>query len=1102
MKRYFFLAAAIMATLFGYAQSTVLDGLTRITDLSQIEEGESYYIVSDRVKFNYESGGDGGTDGNSTFVKAMSNYQNGYSATNWDSPGSNKYFVYYGDLNPDSQGFVWKAEKVGDKWAFLNMELNKYLGNHNPGETDLRFSDTAIGYTLTKLPTHDGSYGFSFTNDSYLNDYPGNPYINVHQYPLRKSRGVLALADWSDANATDADQYGYPGRWRIYKAEGYEPPVVPSNPDLMGLLRITDLSELVEGEEYFIVSDRTAYASNNTGKPKAMSTLQSGYTVNWGEQYVYWGDIDTTQDGFVWTIEETPGGMWAFKNKANGRYLGNMNTGETDVVFSDTPVGYTLTDLIEGFGKFSFTNSESEFSLHVQGYLRSGRPNNSLAKQEVGKDDYSSDVATNGYPGRWHIYVKGTDKVTDASDITEGKTYYIVSDRTKYAGNNTGKPKAMSTLQNGYTVNWGSQYVYWGDLDRCAEGYQWTAEKVGGHWAFKNKENGKYLGEKNTSPVENDVVFSNTPISYTLTASDDGSGKFSFVHAGTGLLLNVQGYGISRFDNSLMLASDNLPADADANGYPSRWHLYATNTIATQPTPAYDKYHFDTITVMSYNIQHCAGSDGVLNVQRTADAIKLQNPTIVALQEVDRHFSDRSNNEDQVQLLSEATGMYGRFGTADINCGNAVLSKEKPLSTKVIPINDRNMLVTEMQDYVFACIHVGLTIQARKDALAAIRNEAKTWESVGKPFIVAGDFNDDGTEGEMQGVWGLLCDSLAKDFTFHSDRTTPTYYTGGYVIDHIISYNAIGGVKNLGYQVIDDKVTSDHLPIVARLRVGFPKKLTTAEARALVQDSVANNHSTIDMTEMDFDDNVTASDLQAEGNVIVYVPDASPITGTNIVNNGVCTNLIITDGHPFGASKSFVATTATYTRNVTSRFGTICLPFPVSSDANVQYYTLDRVEGETLYLTEQDEIQAGVPAVFENLAGTITANGSNVTVHGTTVAPVSGELKLLGTFRSLAITDPAELAKSYYISKDQFHQATNSLTVNPFRAYFTYTAASASKVYDIAASDDVTAVSALTGKDTEVEAIYSVDGEKLLSLQRGVNIIQYSDGKTQKIIVR
>ena len=195
-----------MATLFGYAQSTVLDGLTRITDLSQIEEGESYYIVSDRVKFNYESGGDGGTDGNSTFVKAMSNYQNGYSATNWDSPGSNKYFVYYGDLNPDSQGFVWKAEKVGDKWAFLNMDLNKYLGNHNPGETDLRFSDTAIGYTLTKLPTHDGSYGFSFTNDSYLNDYPGNPYINVHQYPLRKSRGVLALADWSDANATDADQ--------------------------------------------------------------------------------------------------------------------------------------------------------------------------------------------------------------------------------------------------------------------------------------------------------------------------------------------------------------------------------------------------------------------------------------------------------------------------------------------------------------------------------------------------------------------------------------------------------------------------------------------------------------------------------------------------------------------------------------------------------------------------------------------------------------------------------------------------------------------------------------------------------------------------------
>ena len=1099
MKKIMYLILALSYCFTAKGQAVDLTKYTRITDLSELEEGETYFIVNDRVKYNYESGGDGGTDGNATFTKAMSNYQNGYTATNWDSPGSNKYFVYYGDLNPDSQGFVWKAEKVGDKWAFLNMELNKYLGNHNPGETDLRFSDTAIGYTLTKLPTHDGSYGFSFTNDSYLNDYPGNPYINVHQYPLRKSRGVLALADWSDGSATDAGQNGYPGRWRIYKTEEFEPPVVPSNPDLMGLLRITDLSELVEGEEYFIVSDRTAYAGNNTGKPKAMSTLQSGYTVNWGEQYVYWGDIDTTQDGFVWTIEEAPGGMWAFKNKANGRYLGNMNTGESDVIFSDTPVGYTLTDLIEGMGKFSFTNSESEYSLHVQGYLRSGRPNNSLAKQEVGNDDYSSDVATNGYPGRWHIYVKGTDKVTDASEITEGKTYYIVSDRTAYVGNNTGKPKAMSTLQGSYTVNWGSQYVYWGDLDRSAEGYQWTAEKVGDHWAFKNKENGKYLGEKNTNPVENDVVFSNTPISYTLTADGDGSGKFSFVHAGTGLLLNVQGYGISRFDNSLMLASDNIPADVETNGYPSRWHLYGTNTIATPPTPAYDKYHFDTITVMSYNIQHCAGTDGVLNVQRTANAIMSQHPTIVALQEVDRHYSDRSNNEDQVQLLSEATGMYGRFGTASINCGNAVLSKEKPLSTKVIGIGDRNMLVTEMQDYVFACIHVGLSIQARQDALAAIRTEAKAWESVGKPFIVAGDLNDDGTEGEMQGVWGLLCDSLAKTFTFHSDRTTPTYYDGGYVIDHILSYDAIGGVKNLGYQVIDDKVTSDHLPIVAQLRIGFPKKLTPPEARALVADSVANNHSTIDMTEMDFDDDVTAADLQAEGNVIVYVPDASTITGTNIVNKGVCTDLVLTDGYSFNPGKSFTATTATYERSMANEWGTICLPYEVSSNDAVEYYTISGVEDDVLNVTKANTLTAGTPSLVRKVSGNgITATAGNVSVMKAPGAGASTAVEMFGSFEQDAeVTD----ANAYYIKNDKFWQCNNKFYCDAFRAYFKM-AGNGSPTFSIKiCDDDVTGISsAMDDGEATVVAVYAPDGTRRATLQQGVNIVKLSNGKAVKII--
>ena len=258
------------------------------------------------------------------------------------------------------------------------------------------------------------------------------------------------------------------------------------------------------------------------------------------------------------------------------------------------------------------------------------------------------------------------------------------------------------------------------------------------------------------------------------------------------------------------------------------------------------------------------------------------------------------------------------------------------------------------------------------------------------------------------------------------------------------------------------------------------------------------------MSELAFDTDVTAADLQADGNILVIAPETSTLTGTNIINNGVCDNLLLTDGKPFVAPQPFTAATATYSRNVTSRFGTICMPFPISSDANTKYYTLDKIEGSTLYLKEETQIAAGVPAVLENLTdgGTVNASGSNVAVQGTAVMPTDGELKLIGTYQPLVITDAAQLAKSYYISKDQFHQATNSLTVNPFRAYFTYTGSSTSKVFDILTEDDMTAISSLAIDGADMEGIYDVQGVKHSSLQKGLNIVKYGKGKVVKVQVK
>ena len=291
--------------------------------------------------------------------------------------------------------------------------------------------------------------------------------------------------------------------------------------------------------------------------------------------------------------------------------------------------------------------------------------------------------------------------------------------------------------------------------------------------------------------------------------------------------------------------------------------------------------------------------------------------------------------------------------------------------------------------------------------------------------------------------------------------------------------------------------------------IRFAGNYSAPETLQLLTDALPDDDetiTTIDLTEVTAVPDNTEITV-ANDNALVYVRDGISLANSkNVVVGDACDNLVISDSKPFDAPIAFTANEVTYTRNITSRFGTICLPYAVSSDASVKYYTLDHVDGTTLYLAEQNEIAAGEPAIFENLAGgnSIDASSSNVAIQGSAVMPDEGELKLIGTFKKLYITDPAELAKSYYISKDQFHQATNSLTVNPFRAYFTYEGSNASKVFNITVDDDdVTAIGSFADENgAEVVAIYDVNGTKLNSLQKGVNIVKYSDGKTQKIVVR
>ena len=271
--------------------------------------------------------------------------------------------------------------------------------------------------------------------------------------------------------------------------------------------------------------------------------------------------------------------------------------------------------------------------------------------------------------------------------------------------------------------------------------------------------------------------------------------------------------------------------------------------------------------------------------------------------------------------------------------------------------------------------------------------------------------------------------------------------------------------------------------------------LTPAAATALTD----ANATYIDAT------GITGASLLTSANPnCVFTANAGMLTNTqNVIVDGTCANLVLTDGKPFALPTSASATEASYTRTMPNTFGTICLPFAVSSDENVQYYTTDGVVNGALQLEEAANVAAGTPAI-------VFAEGKSLSINGSGTLAVAGEAdgdaQLIGSFAEQVIDvteDASKNYKNYYgIANNQFTKAISTLTVKPFRAYLTTTASSPAKLRLGIADDEASAISALTADDATVKAIYNASGAKQQCLQKGLNIVKMSNGVTTKVFVK
>lgn len=237
-------------------------------------------------------------------------------------------------------------------------------------------------------------------------------------------------------------------------------------------------------------------------------------------------------------------------------------------------------------------------------------------------------------------------------------------------------------------------------------------------------------------------------------------------------------------------------------------------------------------------------------------------------------------------------------------------------------------------------------------------------------------------------------------------------------------------------------------------------------------------------------------------NLVLYVDENASVKNTNnVVIGDECQNLVLTDGYSFAAPKAFTAANASYSRSMGTTWGTICLPYAVTSDENVAYYGITGVENDMLTLTKYDELPAGTPALVKKLAGEGIAPQATSVAVSSDINNVAGGVNMYGSYtNNVRVENP----NSYYIYNDKFYSCNEYFFCNDFRAYFTMEGAGA-KVLHIADIDDVaTAIDALTGagNGVSVEAIYGENGVLRNDLEKGVNIVKLSNGKTQKIVIK
>ena len=233
------------------------------------------------------------------------------------------------------------------------------------------------------------------------------------------------------------------------------------------------------------------------------------------------------------------------------------------------------------------------------------------------------------------------------------------------------------------------------------------------------------------------------------------------------------------------------------------------------------------LRMVSYNVHHCAGADRRVDVPRVAEAISREKPDFVGLNEVDR-CALRSHRIDMPEELGRLTGLHATFAQAiplqGGGYGNAVLSREKPLSVLRVPLpggEPRVLLLCEFTNFWFGTSHFALQETNRLQTVEIIRRVVKE-KTAEKPVFITGDWNctpDSAPIKSLREYMKIISSENVR--TFHGCRKHASDSEG--CIDYIAVDKASAScVKVKEAHVTSNIVASDHNPVIVTVDMTKP----------------------------------------------------------------------------------------------------------------------------------------------------------------------------------------------------------------------------------------------------------------------------------------